>query len=132
MAGRHVNDGQARQYMRHRRNGHAVETATQAGFSRATGYRLEADPRLPSAKRKRRGVTVPLLERNPGRGRWRRGGPRGCRSRGPGHGATRHPLWDDADATTESRAPTIGCRRPSGVFRRSSRDRAFPQLASPG
>jgi len=54
-------------------------TAAKAGFGRATGYRLEADARLPSAKRKRRGsrrpdplgglferVALPLLERNPG------------------------------------------------------------------
>ena len=80
MAGRHVNDGQARQYMRHRKDGLAVETAAaKAGFSRATGYRLEGDSRLPSEKRKRRGsrrpdplgglferVAAPLLERNPG------------------------------------------------------------------
>lgn len=49
------------------------------GSSKATGYRLETDPRPPSAKRKRRGsrrpdplgglferLVVPLLERNPG------------------------------------------------------------------
>ena len=79
MAGLHVNDGQARQYMRHRKDGLAVETAAaKAGFSRATGYRLEADRRLPSEKRKPRGsrrpdplgglferVAAPLLGRNP-------------------------------------------------------------------
>ncbi len=78
MADLHVNDGQARQYMRHRKDGLAVETAAKAGFSRATGYRLEADRRLPSEKRKPRGsrrpdplgglferVAAPLLERNP-------------------------------------------------------------------
>ena len=79
MAGLHVNDGQARQYMRHRKDGLAVETAAaKAGFSRATGYRLEADRRLPSEKRKPRGsrrpdplgglferVAPPLLGRNP-------------------------------------------------------------------
>ena len=65
--------------MRHRKDGLAVETAAaKAGFSRATGYRLEVDPRLPSEKWKPRGsrrpdplggrferVAVPLLERNP-------------------------------------------------------------------
>ena len=56
MAGLHVNDGQARQYMRHRKDGLAVKTAAaKAGFSRATEYRLEADRRLPSEKRKPRG-----------------------------------------------------------------------------
>ena len=52
---------------------------SEGGVSRATGYGLEGDPRLPSQKRKRRGsqrpdplgglferVAVPLLERNPG------------------------------------------------------------------
>ena len=35
MAGRHVNDGQASQYMTHRKEGLAVETAAaKAGFSR--------------------------------------------------------------------------------------------------
>ena len=80
MAGRHVNDGQARQYMEHRKQGFAVGTAAaKAGFSRATGYRLEAGGGLPSEKRKPRAsrrpdplgglfeqVVVPLLERNPG------------------------------------------------------------------
>ena len=83
MTGRDVNDGQARQCMR--KDGLAVETAAaKAGFSRATEYRLEGDPRLPSEKRQRRNnrhpdplgglferVAAALLERNPGCRRWR-------------------------------------------------------------
>ena len=46
--------------MRHRKDGLAVETAAaKVGFSRVTGYRLEADPRLPSEKRKPRGSRRP-------------------------------------------------------------------------
>ena len=58
---------------------HVETAAAKAGFSRATGYRLEGDPRLPSEKRKQRGsrrpdplgglferVAAPLLERNLG------------------------------------------------------------------
>ena len=46
-----MNDGQARQYMRHRKDGLAVETAAaKARFGSATGNRLEADARLPSEK----------------------------------------------------------------------------------
>lgn len=53
-------DGQVRRYMRCRKDGHAVEmAAAKVGFGRATGYRIEADPRLPSAKRKRRGNRWP-------------------------------------------------------------------------
>ena len=129
MAGGHVNDGQARQYMRHRRNGHAVETAAKAGFSRAMGYRIEADARLPSAKRKRRGsrcpdplgglfepVAVPRLERNPNCGRWRRRWAKGLREPRTRHGATmrcagrrrrdnRRPGSDHRMSTTKWRLP---------------------------
>ena len=75
--------------MRHRKEGLAVETAAaKAGFSRATGYRLEGDARLLSEKRKPRGSRRPdplggLFERavRAGVEGGARSGARGGRSR---------------------------------------------------
>lgn len=79
MPGRHVNDHQMRLYMKHRLKEAPPEAAARAGFSVATAYRIEEDPRLPSQKkapRKRRRADplagifdaeiVPLLTSAPG------------------------------------------------------------------
>ncbi|SDR62481.1 Integrase core domain-containing protein [Paraburkholderia tuberum] len=79
MPGRHVNDHQMRLYMKHRLHEGAPRAAARAGFSVATAYRIEEDPRLPSQKkapRERRRVDplaeisdaeiVPLLKSAPG------------------------------------------------------------------
>lgn len=79
MPGRHVTDHQMELYMAHRKRDRPALAAARAGFTTATGYRTEADPRLPSEKRERRGrrrpdplagifdeEIVPLLKANPG------------------------------------------------------------------
>jgi len=66
-------------YMTHRKKDRPALAGARAGFSTATAYRIKADPRRPSEKRKRRGrrrpdplagifeeEIVPLLEANPG------------------------------------------------------------------
>ncbi len=65
--------------MTYRKEDSAALASAKAGFSTATGYRIESDPRPPSQKRKRRGrrrpdplagifeeEIVPLLQANPG------------------------------------------------------------------
>jgi len=65
--------------MKSRRNSAPVAAAAKAGFSRATAYRIEADPRLPSQKKPARGRRrpdplagvwdghiLPLLTKTPG------------------------------------------------------------------
>jgi hypothetical protein len=75
LPGRHVTDCQMRLYMRFRQAEPPVIAAAKAGFSTATAYRIEQDPRLPSQKKvprvgRRRdplaavweGEVVPLLQ----------------------------------------------------------------------
>lgn len=50
MPGRHINDHQVRLYMTTRHHYPVPAAAARAGISMATAYRLEHDPRLPSAK----------------------------------------------------------------------------------
>jgi transposase InsO family protein len=77
--GRHVNDHQMRLYMKHRLTEGPPTAAARAGFSVATAYRIEQDPRPPSQKkppRERRRPdplaeffdieVVPLLQSAPG------------------------------------------------------------------
>jgi transposase InsO family protein len=79
LPGQHVTDCQTRLYMRSRQNSAPAVAAAKAGFSRATAYRIDADPRLPSQKkipRERRrpdplasvwdSEIVPMLEAAPG------------------------------------------------------------------
>ena len=79
MAGRHINDHQVRLFMTNRSSDPVALAAAKAGFSPATGYRLLADPRLPSQRpttRERRRpdpllgifdeLVVPMLEAAPG------------------------------------------------------------------
>ena len=79
MPGRHITDCQMRLYMRSRQSHVPTIAAAKAGFSTATAYRIEADPRLPSQKKERRGrrrpdplagvwdsEIVPMLEAAPG------------------------------------------------------------------
>lgn len=79
MPGLHINDHQMRLYMRSRQTDTPEVAAAKAGFSTATAYRVEADPRLPSQKTKPRGRrrpdpladiwdsdVVPMLEAAPG------------------------------------------------------------------
>jgi hypothetical protein len=51
LTGSHINDRQMRIFMSHRDTHDVSAAAAKAGFSTATGYRIEADPRLPSQKR---------------------------------------------------------------------------------
>ena len=50
MPGRHLTDCQVRRYMnlRTKNQPSVAAAAAKAGFSTATGYRIESDPRLPS------------------------------------------------------------------------------------
>jgi len=59
LPGLHINDRQMRLYMRSRRTGTPAIAAAKAGFSTATAYRIEADPRLPSHKKAPRGRRRP-------------------------------------------------------------------------
>ena len=79
LPGRHITDCQMRLYMSFRHTEPPVIAAAKAGFSAATAYRMEEDPRLPSQKkapreRRRRdpladvwhSEVVPLLKSTPG------------------------------------------------------------------
>ncbi|WP_429577598.1 IS21 family transposase [Paraburkholderia youngii] len=79
MPGRHVNDHQMRLYMKYRLKEQPTTAGARAGFSAATAYRIEQDPRLPSQKKAPRGrrrpdplaaifdaEIVPLLQSAPG------------------------------------------------------------------
>ena len=79
MPGRHVTDCQMRLYMSFRRTNPVPIAAAKAGFSTATAYRIEHDPRPPSARAIPRGrcrpdplasiwdsEVVPLLRASPG------------------------------------------------------------------
>ena len=59
MPGVHITDRQMRLYMRYRKTLSVEAAAARAGFSTASGYRTEADPRLPSAKTEPRGRRRP-------------------------------------------------------------------------
>src|SRR5580658_7582684 len=78
LPGRHITDCQ-RLYMKSRHTNVPAIAAAKAGFSTATAYRIEADPRLPSQKYKLRGrrrpdplasvwegEIVPMLQAAPG------------------------------------------------------------------
>ena len=78
MPGRHATDHQMRLYMHFRQRNSLQAAAAKAGFSTATAYRFEADPRLPSSKKTPRGrrrpdplegifdeEVVPMLEEAP-------------------------------------------------------------------
>jgi hypothetical protein len=77
--GRHVTDHQMRLFMTYRATAPVPVAAARAGFSPATGYRIEQDPRPPSEKRAPRerrrpdplaevfaAEVVPMLEASPG------------------------------------------------------------------
>ena len=79
MAGQHVTDCQTRLFMKSRQTSAPAVAAAMAGFGRATAYRIEADPRLPSQKKAQRerrrpdplasvweAEIVPMLEAAPG------------------------------------------------------------------
>lgn len=51
MPGRQITDRQMRLFMKFRQTDTTPIAAAKAGFSTASGYRIEADPRLPSFKR---------------------------------------------------------------------------------
>ena len=55
MPGRHATDHHMRLYMHFRQRNSLQAAAAKAGFSTATVYRFEADPRLPSSKKTPRG-----------------------------------------------------------------------------
>ena len=55
LPGRHITDCQMRLYMSFRQVETPTVAAAKAGFSAATGYRIEQDPRLPSQKKAPRG-----------------------------------------------------------------------------
>jgi hypothetical protein len=77
--GRHVNDHQMRLYMKYRSKEQPTRAGARAGFSAATAYRIEQDPRPPSKKKAPRtrrradplatifdAEIVPLLQSAPG------------------------------------------------------------------
>jgi hypothetical protein len=79
MPGRHITDQQMRLYMTLKQTNSTPVAAAKAGMSQATGYRLQADPTLPSQKKFARGrrrpdplayifdtEVVPLLKASPG------------------------------------------------------------------
>jgi hypothetical protein len=79
LPGRHITDCQMRLYMSFRQADTPTIAAAKAGFSAATAYRIEQDPRLPSQKKEPRGrrrrdplaevwdsEIVPLLKSAPG------------------------------------------------------------------
>ncbi|PVA08470.1 hypothetical protein DC366_19105 [Pelagivirga sediminicola] len=79
MPGRHVTDQQMRLFMTLRQTHSTPVAAAKAGISQATGYRLQADPTLPSQKKIARSrrrpdpladifdtEVVPLLRSSPG------------------------------------------------------------------
>src|SRR3984885_9101848 len=79
LPGRHITDCQTRLYMKSRQTNAPAIAAAKAGFSTASAYRIEAGPRLPSQKQKRRerrrpdplagvweGEIVPMLQAAPG------------------------------------------------------------------
>jgi hypothetical protein len=79
LPGRHITDCQMRLYMSFRQVETPTVAAAKAGFSAATAYRIEQDPRLPSQKKAPRGrrrrdplaevwdsEVVPLLKSAPG------------------------------------------------------------------
>lgn len=79
MPGTHITDQQMRLYMKHRFSNTPAVAAAKAGFSPATAYRIEQDPRLPSQKVTPRGrrrpdplaavwdsEVVPMLKAAPG------------------------------------------------------------------
>jgi hypothetical protein len=55
----HITDHQMRLYMRYRQTRSPEAAAAKAGFSTASGYRIESDPRLPSQKKEPRGRRRP-------------------------------------------------------------------------
>src|SRR5580700_7112312 len=55
LPGRHITDCPMRLYMSFRQTETPTVAAAKAGFSAATAYRIEQDPRLPSQKRAPRG-----------------------------------------------------------------------------
>jgi len=59
LPGVYITDRQMRLYMRYRKRFSVEAAAAKAGFSTASGYRIEADPRLPSAKTEPRGRRRP-------------------------------------------------------------------------
>jgi hypothetical protein len=59
LPGLHISDHQMRLYMSSRPTHATTVAAAKAGFSPATGYRIEADPRLPSQKKAPRGRRRP-------------------------------------------------------------------------
>ena len=59
MPGRHVTDHQMRLFMQHRQTDTVAVAAAKASMSRATGYRIAKDPRLPSMHTAPRGRRRP-------------------------------------------------------------------------
>src|SRR5262249_19013378 len=79
LPGRHITDCRTRVYMKSRQSNNPAIAAAKAWFSPATAYRVEADPPLPSQKKRPRGrrrpdpvagvwdsEIVPMLEAAPG------------------------------------------------------------------
>jgi hypothetical protein len=59
LPGLHITDHQMRLYMSYRQTLSPEAAAAKAGFSTATAYRIEDDPRLPSQKAEPRGRRRP-------------------------------------------------------------------------
>jgi hypothetical protein len=59
LPGLHITDHQMRLYMRYRQTRSPEAAAAKAGFSTASAYRIEGDPRLPSQRKEPRGRRRP-------------------------------------------------------------------------
>ena len=116
LPGLHITDHQMRLYMILRQSHDRRSAAAKAGFSTATGYRVEADRRLPSQRRRRASDDGPI--RWPGMGSRGRADPEG-RARHPGQrrarGATPPASGAQPQHSPHARAAdarVAGARRP--------------------
>ena len=131
LPGRHITDCQMRLYMSFRRTETPSVAAAKAGFSAATAYRIEQDPRLPSQKKAPRGrrrrdplaevwdsEVVPLAEERP-------------RPAAGGHAGQRSGAAIPRSASVFA-APWSGASVPGGHSTGPSSRRHLPSGASAG
>jgi hypothetical protein len=137
LPGRHINDCQMRLYMSFRQTETPTVAAAKAGFSAASAYRIEQDPRLPSQKKAPRGrrrlyplaavweaEVVPFLKSAPGLrpvaifDEIRRRHPGRDRRRCPPYPGAAHPQLAGAQRSRTGRClPAGASARSAGVVR---------------
>ena len=131
LPGRHVTDRQMRLYMKFRRTEPVPVAAAKAGFSTATAYRIEQDPRLPSQKT---GAAGPAPAGSAGR---RSGRARSCRCCRPPRACGRSPSSRRCcgaipSSAPASAAPWSGASAPGGRCTAPSRRSSSARLHEPG